>query len=213
MAFDQLTLFAVGSHASPSAWRDSDEEATTSDGSGPSSLDAFAIYDPALSSWRTSQGSLFEEWAMYSASWPSSGTTRNGKASRRPPLVPRTSATESSSSPVSANHQAPFPTPSAAVYGSSGNGTGNNVTSRGRPSLEAMARHNLWPTPTASDWKGPNFSERGTASGNGLATAAGGPLNPTFVEWLMGFPSGWTDCEPSATPSSPRSPNGSDGGS
>ena len=25
-------------------------------------------------------------------------------------------------------------------------------------------------------------------------------LNPEFVEWLMGFPPGWTDCEPSETP-------------
>jgi len=28
----------------------------------------------------------------------------------------------------------------------------------------------------------------------------GGKLNPTFVEWLMGFPLGWTVCEPSETP-------------
>jgi len=26
-----------------------------------------------------------------------------------------------------------------------------------------------------------------------------GQLNPVFVEWLMGFPTGWTDLEPSAT--------------
>jgi hypothetical protein len=25
-------------------------------------------------------------------------------------------------------------------------------------------------------------------------------LNPEFVECLMGFPVGWTDCEPSETP-------------
>jgi len=33
-----------------------------------------------------------------------------------------------------------------------------------------------------------------------------GPLLPSFVEWMMGFPTGWTVCEPSETPSSPRSP-------
>jgi hypothetical protein len=38
-----------------------------------------------------------------------------------------------------------------------------------------------------------------------------GPLNPTWLEWLMGFPAGWTDVEPSATPSSPKSPNTSAG--
>ena len=33
-----------------------------------------------------------------------------------------------------------------------------------------------------------------------------GPLLPSFVGWLMGFPTGWTDCEPSATPSSRSAP-------
>jgi len=27
-----------------------------------------------------------------------------------------------------------------------------------------------------------------------------GQLNPTWVEWLMGFPAGWTDCEHLGTP-------------
>ena len=35
--------------------------------------------------------------------------------------------------------------------------------------------------------------------GTALSTVAGGQLNPTWVEWLMGFPIGWTDLEPSET--------------
>lgn len=27
-----------------------------------------------------------------------------------------------------------------------------------------------------------------------------GGLNPSFAEWMMGYPIGWTDCTPSATP-------------
>jgi hypothetical protein len=40
-----------------------------------------------------------------------------------------------------------------------------------------------------------------------------GYLNPRWIEWLMGFPPGWceTSSPHSATPSSPRSPNTSDG--
>lgn len=34
-----------------------------------------------------------------------------------------------------------------------------------------------------------------------LATSVGGQLNPTWVEWLMGFPLGWTDLNASETPS------------
>jgi len=40
--------------------------------------------------------------------------------------------------------------------------------------------------------------ETGAASPN----TSGLRLNPNFVEWLMGFPEGWTVCEPSATLSS-----------
>jgi hypothetical protein len=41
----------------------------------------------------------------------------------------------------------------------------------------------------------------------------GGSVNPTWVEWLMGFPIGWTDLGPSGTALSRRSRSGSDEGS
>ena len=41
----------------------------------------------------------------------------------------------------------------------------------------------------------------------------GGTLNPTWVEWLMGYPSGWTDLNASETVSSPTSPTTSDAAS
>jgi hypothetical protein len=31
-----------------------------------------------------------------------------------------------------------------------------------------------------------------------LAAQVGGTLNPTWVEWLMGWPLGWTDLKPLA---------------
>lgn len=34
-----------------------------------------------------------------------------------------------------------------------------------------------------------------------LGTIVGGKLNPTWVEWLIGWPLGWTDLEPLATES------------
>lgn len=54
-------------------------------------------------------------------------------------------------------------------------------------SLSTVVR--LWTTPTAAD-------SQGTTGGNNsrsLRTDVGGQLNPTWVEWLMGFPLGWTD--------------------
>ena len=60
-----------------------------------------------------------------------------------------------------------------------------------------------WPTPTARDWKDggycPNVEVNGLlgrAVWTPLESATHrGALNPTWVEWLMGFPDGWTDLE------------------
>jgi hypothetical protein len=49
-----------------------------------------------------------------------------------------------------------------------------------------------WPTPTAQDARnngGPAQHARRTPP---LNARADGPLNPVWVEWLMGFPAGWT---------------------
>jgi len=82
--------------------------------------------------------------------------------------------------------------------------------------LESVVARTMWPTPTA-----PGKHQVGTigewgGSGNPLRTPetmrlSGGSLNPTWVEWLMGFPTGWTDLEASETQSSPRSSSKSDG--
>jgi hypothetical protein len=67
----------------------------------------------------------------------------------------------------------------------------------------------MWPTPARRDYRYPNanpYSERGGGKkGEQLPNAVGGALNPTFVEWLMGFPLGWTDLGHSAMPSSRKS--------
>jgi hypothetical protein len=64
----------------------------------------------------------------------------------------------------------------------------------------AEATGQTLPTPTARDWKD-NGTSPAELSRNSktLATVAGGKLNPTWVEWLMGWPLGWTDCAPLAT--------------
>jgi len=66
-----------------------------------------------------------------------------------------------------------------------------------------------WPTPAHRDYRYPNKesyqSRSGTKKGEQLPNRIGGPLNPTFVEWLMGYPAGWTDCEVLGTASSLRS--------
>ena len=72
----------------------------------------------------------------------------------------------------------------------------------------------MWPTPTAVCGKGSGAFgikshshdvARGSLKGVVIEEGNGGQLNPTWVEWLMGFPLGWTDCGASETPSFPRS--------
>jgi len=79
--------------------------------------------------------------------------------------------------------------------------------------FRSLALEVLLPTPLARDWKdtGPKlrFSDRRRL---GIVVAKqnwadGGRLNPTWVEWLMGFPLGWTDLDHSGTPSSHKSPS------
>lgn len=65
-----------------------------------------------------------------------------------------------------------------------------------RPPLTVAKRlPGLWPTPTRSDGTGgPGVSPKRTG-GKNLRTAAGGSLNPEWVEYLMGVPRGWTDLD------------------
>jgi hypothetical protein len=75
-----------------------------------------------------------------------------------------------------------------------------------------MARTGMWPTPLASDYKGKGMSRerRATRKLDNLcsavmATDGVGTLNPTWVEWLMGFPLEHTALEPSEMPLSRKS--------
>jgi hypothetical protein len=185
-----LTSSAGDFLVSPSPSPASDEDRMTNDGSGPSSLGSFAYYDPYTSLWRTFQASLLEEWATYSETWPRAGTTQNGIASRRQPSVPLTSVTGSSSLPIKPTHHVPTPTASDHIERKSTSTEVLNYETNKSVSLDRWVR--AWPTPTESDGKGGPESS-GRDGGPNLRTEVGGQLNPTFVEWLMGFPKGWTE--------------------
>jgi len=89
-----------------------------------------------------------------------------------------------------------------------------------RPRLERRTSDpgcSFLPTPAAS----PYGSNRGGGAGRigkirlSLRGIFGGPENPEYIEWMMGLPTGWTDCDASGTPwfpSKPRSPSESSGG-
>jgi hypothetical protein len=112
-----------------------------------------------------------------------------------------------------------WPTPT--VGDSKSSGSRNTPTSKAHAGVSltdavrgdgGMGR--MVPTPTARDYRHPGRSrlERtGSKAGECLPQAIGGALNPTWVEWLMGFPLGWTALDASVTPSSRKWRKSSDG--
>jgi hypothetical protein len=192
---------------------------------GPSSRASLANFDPTTSSWRTCQRSVLGDSVECLVTWPRSGMTRSGTAYARATSARRIAATDSGL----------WPTPQSRDW-KNGTGQGNRRSpnlnavvvelSRDRPqSSTPRWGRRLWPTPKSSP-SGPDFARinRPRSGGDDLATAVArdvretrsptpGQLNPTWVEWLMGFPLGWTVLRPSATPSSRNSPSGSVGAS
>ncbi|SRR5579885_493542 len=267
-----LTSSAEDSPVRTSPMPGSEPESTGNARDCGASLPAsFASYDPATSSWRTSQLCLDGEWSVFSETWPRAGMTRSGRAFELPTLVHPTEESESGLWPTPAGSVANlgegletwearrqrelekhrngngfgtpltiavqmFPTPRTPKYGQDMKKFEREPGRQFPSDLETFVH--LWRTPSSRDWKdtpgmalkGPNGRNRNdqlarrvfstprttprTAMEYDGETALGnGGLNPTWVEWLMGFPLGWTALEDSATPSSRKSRNGSGEGS
>jgi hypothetical protein len=108
-----------------------------------------------------------------------------------------------------------WPTPSATDH--KGSGKTGKLRDRLDYAVERSGtKSKTYPTPQSRDyrtgegqrWENPdrsrNLNDRIATEGNG------GSLNPQWVEWLMGYPSGWTDLNVSETPSSRKSSRKSD---
>jgi hypothetical protein len=170
---------------------------------GPNTPDLLASFDPATSSWRTSLRCFLEDWVRFSGTWPRSGTMRSGIAYQLRPLVPYTDETAFGL----------WATPTIC-----GNYNRKGASKTSGDGLATQAR--MWPTPNAGDYKAgmsnaPNRQQsslpRSVGIAEGVSSGRRGGLNPTWVEWLMGFPMGWTVLKASATPSSRKSRKSSGG--
>ena len=93
-------------------------------------------------------------------------------------------------------------TPKALLEGKTTRPSGHKIQIR----LQDQVR--MCPTPTARDYKGGRKKATLEESGRGATNSLNdfltmqeehGSLNPTWVEWLMGFPIGHTDLKPSVT--------------
>jgi hypothetical protein len=209
----QLTLFAEDFPVSPTPLLADVPAPTTSAISGPNTLDSFANLDPDGSWRKTCQGysqvTLDGSLERFSETWPRAGMTRNGIAYRRQPSAPLTDVIVSGL----------WPTPDASCGERGGTPKLGPRPSGAKRYVSLNDRVRQWPTPTARDHKSDSCSEEfrqardAMTMGKTLPWVIGGLLNPTWVEWLMGYPLGWTVCEAWATRSSRKSRNGSPTGS
>ena len=130
------TLSQQDSPASRGASQETEREPMTSDGSGLSSSDWFARYDPEASSWRTSQVSFMEELNTFSETWPRSGSLRNGKVSERQTLA----------RPIAGRGSLSWATPVGHDHKSEKSTLGRSL---GREAHQWQAEN--WATPMAAD--------------------------------------------------------------
>jgi hypothetical protein len=172
----------------------------------------------AVSSTPSLDGSLVE----FSGTWPTWGIALDGACGELPTLERCTNGSESSSWPTP--HGICAPNPRRA--GPSGNELGRAVNRAMWPTPTVNGNYNkaglsptsgdglatavrLWPTPSANeDAAGTPNGKMQKMLGNhpDVRGSGDGSLNPTWVEWLMGFPLGWTALEPSEMPSSRSKP-------
>lgn len=95
-----------------------------------------------------------------------------------------------------------WPTPTARDYKGS-NSMEHLMRPGGKNHTGQLANAvKLFPTPTARDYKSPDLNpeSKRPSKKTELPSVVGGQLNPAWVEWLMGFPPGWTDLKASETP-------------
>lgn len=199
------TCSPAGSPANPRALPENERGEMTSDGCGPNLPEPFASYDHDTCSWRTCQGFLLPsemepqsesssqlQLTMFSGTWPQAGMMRNGLVYRRRRLAPR----------ISGRGSGLWPTPGASKAANDLKLTKSGDGRRKPNKLGWAISSGLYPTPTVADSRGTrNHTARrsGASSAHNdgwtLVDAIDGLPTPTFVEWLMGLPLGWTELD------------------
>lgn len=219
---DVLTWFLEGFPAKTSAPPEREPESRASDPAcGWKWRESSVRYDPDSRLWRTRQCSLFEDSEWFSETWPRWGLMRDGECwelpmSERPTfergsgLLPTIRSMDGERGgrgdliqAVRGNANSHYRLWQTPVSDDAVERTKGKLNSRGEPKLSAQVK--MFPTPRT-----PSKSGGGTGLDGGAGARAmmdektkkeltGGSLNPTWVEWLMGWPLEWTDLKPLAT--------------
>ena len=198
-----LTSSVGDSPVNPLAQQESDKGKMTSEICG---RQLFAVYErsnPDGSSLKTSQDcsvqenqlkrimrspnqNLFDTLEPFSETWPRAGMMLDGVCYRQPKWERRISEIGCGLLPTLTAYAAKWPTP----YGFSKDGRSNGPSGNelGRAVNQSLK---TWPTPRTRniDYWDKAYAEKKQTLCDSLV---GGQLNPTWVEWLMGWPRNWT---------------------
>ena len=180
--YPQLTLFAEDTPANHSALPACVEEKTTNATSGRCSPNAFAWLDHDSHCWRTLQATFLSDLDKFLQTWPRSGMTHNGIAYQLQPSAHRTYATEC----LSSLHEQTWSTPTKQMV----EHRWEQLEQRDNDLVRIDNQGNRWSAGLANEVR---YTD-------GDQTTPHGQLNPEWVEWLMGFPIGWTELPASETP-------------
>jgi hypothetical protein len=205
---DLLTLFLEDSRAKTSQQQATAQELMESEAEcGEKWRGSFTKYDPDMSLWRTHQCSLLGDLEPFSETWPQWGLMRGGECWEQLTLERTIRGTG-----YGLSEKLPTPTCGMAKHSqltleASQREMDRSIRVRGNPSSLAIAVQAKWPTPKVQDSRHAktrhlNESDDHWKSNLGEVVSAqvnGGSLNPTWVEWLMGWPLGWTDLKPLVT--------------
>ena len=217
-----LTLYLAGFHAKTLAQQEKEQELMESEaGCGEKWRASFVRYDHDSSLWRTHQCSLLGDLEQFLETWPQWGLMRDGECWEQRTLEQTIRGTESGLSP---NGVDSFHTPNTT--GLDGGSNSRKALKKkqeilvGTPTATMSKRSSKFaegrmPTPAEFVQKWPTPRTKGMCGGSGaweqlkantsidearaMEAGNGGKLNPTWVEWLMGWPLGWTDLKPLAT--------------
>ncbi len=189
------------------------ESTANAPGCGRTWHESLAKYDPDSRSWKTAQCSLLAGLDEFSETWPKWGSMRNGECWERMTAEHLTGATESGFSELWQTPCLPgnggshgkaklkrllLPTPLASI---ATHGGPNQRDSSGRPGLQMAAM--MWPSQRTRGLCGGTghlqMLQAKLGDEEGREMFNGGQLNPPWVEWLMGWPIGWTALQPLET--------------
>jgi len=158
---------------------------------------SLAWYDQNNCSWKTYQQSFLTDSEPYLETWPRWGMTQGGSAYAHPMSERRITETDGFC----------LPTPTCNMVSGGPNHNSPSVIA-GKHGLNLAGAVQMWPTPTARIHKGGGKQmtrKDGKSRMDMLDWAVeknGGRLNPQWVEWLMGFPIGFTVSKDWVTPKS-----------